>query len=289
VDTCDASLDDNACQYLPEFKKDGRDSITLRQLMSHTSRLFDFPIDPYRCPAPDLFRIVCSYKAPAQSLYRRPYYNGTIAWVVLATVVERIYADPFVKIVTDMLSDSVPESRLRITNPDPACYVPCHLIKKGSFAPVPQPPHDILFRTPNPAHGGFGSAGDLGWLYAELVRCARGTGRLMGISTARQLIAGHCVVDVGLGFGLRTSGLGFMTDVRTDGLGGGWSRRSFGHAGYVGQHRVVHAFGDPDHEVAVAIQLFSVGAKNNWRFHKLGAAIWSDLLPGEERHDEAAS
>jgi hypothetical protein len=39
----------------------------------------------------------------------------------------------------------------------------------------------------------------------------------------------------------------------------------------------VLAFGDPEHQVAVAIRIFSVGAKNNWRFRKLAAALWSDL------------
>jgi hypothetical protein len=59
----------------------------------------------------------------------------------------------------------------------------------------------------------------------------------------------------------------------------GECQHSLGHAGYVGRYRVVHGFADLQHRVAVAIRLFGVGAKNNWRFHRLGSALWSDLGP----------
>lgn len=271
------SFDDAASRYLPAFSSDGREAITLRQLLSHTSGLFDYQIDPYGRPFEDIVRIVCNYKMAPQSLRRTPYYNEMTAWVVLAAVAERIYDQPFPQIVQDMLSAAVPTSHLRLTDPDPARYVPCHLLRRGLFIPVSQPPEEVLFKISNPCHGGFGSARDLGLFYSELVLCATRGGRMMSMSMARQLTRECGVVDIGMGTGRRACGLGFITHVHNDGIGGNWSSQSFGHAGYIGQYRVVHAFGDTSSGLAAAIQLFSVGAKNNWRFHQLGAAIWSDL------------
>jgi hypothetical protein len=164
-----------------------------------------------------------------------------------------------------------------MAGPDPARYRRCYKVGRGGFSAVPEPSEEVLFGTVNPAHGGFGRARDLGLFYAELLGCATGAGTILGAPYAREITREQSRVDFGLDLGQRTCGLGFLTNVRRDGIGGGWGDRSFGHAGYVGRYRVVHAFGDLDHRVAVAIRLFSVGAKNNWRFHRLGAAIWSDL------------
>jgi hypothetical protein len=39
----------------------------------------------------------------------------------------------------------------------------------------------------------------------------------------------------------------------------------------------VSGFADVEQRVAVAIQLYSTGAKNNWRFRALGSALSADL------------
>lgn len=271
------SLDDVACRYLPAFRKDGRDAITLRQLLSHGSRLPDVNLNPYTRSFGDILQVACDYRIDRRTWDGQPRYSDLTAWVILAAVAENVYAMDFPRIVADMLARHVPGSRLRIIDPDPAQYAPCHVVRHKSFSPVPQPAKDILFSTANPAHGGFGSARDLGLLYAELLRSGTGAGTLLSPRMAAEITRHHTTVEFGIGFAQRNCGLGFMTNIGSDGIAGDWSERSFGHAGYVGRYRVVHAFADIRHQIAVAIQLFSVGAKNNWRFQQLGAALWTDL------------
>jgi CubicO group peptidase (beta-lactamase class C family) len=278
IEAGEASFDDLVSRFLPDFSSGRRGTITLRQLLSHTSGLPNLPIvDPYDHEFPDLVRAACTQPLPLAWWYHEPAYNFTHAWNILAAVVERLYGQDLAAVVTRMIAMPAGVPGLRMTSPDPGWYVPCHWAQGGSFAVVPGPSDATLFRKLNPAHGGFGSARDLGLFYRELIRCAAGAGVLLGDASIREMTREHSNLDLGVGLGDFNYGLGFFADMRKNVTGGNWSARSFGHAGQVGRQRVVLAFGDPEHQVAVAIRLFSVGAKNNWRFSKLGAVLWSDL------------
>jgi CubicO group peptidase (beta-lactamase class C family) len=270
-------FDDYVTDYLPEFSSGGKETITIRQLLSHTSRLPNLRIDLYKRPFAGSLRLACRTPIAPRMWNSDARYNDHLAWIVLAGVVEKVYGMEFTEIVEHLIEDFVPGSDLRIINPDQSKYAPCHHKSRGDFTAIPQPESSVLFEFANPAHGGFASARGLGLLYKELVCCASGTGTLMSVPIAREIIAQNSLVEFGTGFGERPCGLGFMVDIRSDGIGGEWSRDSFGHGGYVGLYRVVHGFADVQRNVAAAMQLFSVGAKNNWRFQRLSASIWSDL------------
>lgn len=276
VEAGSASFDDAARRFLPEFSGRGRDGITLRQLLSHTSGLFDYWLDPYDRGFANTVRLACRYPLPERSWYRAHRYNDVLAWTILGAVVERLYGTDLATVVTQAMELVPGHPRLCMTSPDPGDYVSCHIRRDGAFQVLPEPRPAVMFGTVNPAHGGFASARDLGLLYTELLRCVEGTGSLLGRDRARELVRQHSLVDFGSGQE-RACGLGFMTGVRGDGIGGGWSSDSFGHAGYISQFRVVHAFADPRHDVAVVMRLFSTGSKNNWRFHRLGEALWAEL------------
>jgi beta-lactamase class C len=277
VEAGEASFDDLVSRFLPNFSSGPRRTITLRQLLSHTSGLPNLPIvDPYDHEFPDLVRMACTQPFPPASWYHEPAYNLTHAWNILAAVTECLYGQDLASVVTGVIAP-VGAPGLRMTSPDPARYIPCHWAQGGSFAAVPGPCGANFFRQLNPAHGGFGAARDLGLFYSELIRCAIGAGTLLEQASIREMTREHSNFDFGLGLGDCRYGLGFFADMRENATGGDWSARSFGHAGLVGRQRVVLAFGDPEHQVAVAIRIFSVGAKNNWRFRKLAAALWSDL------------
>ena len=278
VEAGEASFDDLVSRFLPDFSSGPRRTITLRQLLSHTSGLPNIPIvDPYDYEFPDLVRMASTQPLPPASWYHEPAYNNTHAWNILAAVAECLYGEDLASVVTRVIATPAGAPGLRMTSPDPARYVPCHWARDGSFAAVPGPCGATFFRKLNPAHGGFGAARDLGLFYGELIRCAVGAGTLLGQASIREMTREHSNFDFGIGLGDCRYGLGFFANMRENAIGGNWSARSFGHAGLVGRQRVVLAFGDPEHQVAVAIRIFSVGAKNNWRFRKLGAALWSDL------------
>ena len=270
------SFDDLACRYVPEFVGDGRSEVTLRQLLSHTSGLPGYYGDPYKTAFADLVRIAATRQLPGWTWYKEVRYNDLLAWVILAAAVERIYAAGLTEVVDRVILNPAGISDLCLVLTDPARYAATY-VRRGTFAAVPDAPESTLFSTVNPAHGGFGSARGLGLFYQELIDCVHGTGKILSAEYAEEISTTHGVIDFGMGLGNRSAGLGFLTDVRSDAVGGEWSGDSFGHAGYVGKYRVVHAFADAKYRVAVAVRLFSVGAKNNWRFHRLGAAIWSDL------------
>lgn len=273
----EATFDDPVWRFLPEFHSSGRDRITLRQLLSHTSGLPDLYADPYADSFPDRLRRAYRVPLPVSSWYHDPFYNDTFTWHILGDVVERIFGADFADVVATAVAEPAGAPGLRMVDPEPSRYVPHLAVRNGDFVPLGEPSQDALFGRANPAHGGFGSARDLGLLYAELVRCAGGAGTLLGPEPTRELTRDHGPVTFGLGVGRRPVGLGFLVDIGQDTIGGSWSRRSFGHPGFISRYRVVYGFGDPEYRVAVAIRLFSVGAKNNWRFHRLGAAVWSDL------------
>jgi beta-lactamase class C len=278
VEAGQASFDDPVSKFLPEFSSGPRGTITLRDLLSHTSGLPNLPVaDPYDQTFSELVTTACTQSLPAACWEREPAYNVTYAWHILAAVTERLYDLSFTDVVSSVISIPLGVPDLRMTSPDPARYAACHRGGHGSFAALPEPGNAALFRTVNPAHGGFGSARDLGLLYEELIRCAVGAGILLGEASISELTRENSDLDLGLGFGDCRYGLGFFADMVKNSTGGGWSALSFGHAGQVGRHRVILAYGDPEHQVAVAIRLFSVDARNNWRFHKLTGRLWADL------------
>jgi CubicO group peptidase (beta-lactamase class C family) len=278
VEAGEASFDDPASRFLPAFRRGPRRAITLRQLLSHSSGLPNLRLgDPYDHEFDELVQMVCAYPLDRGDWYRKPTYNNTHAWAILAAVVERLYAMPLAAVVASVVAAPSGLPGLRMTWPDPGRYVHCYRVSGGSFSILPEPRSAVLFRNVNPAHGGFATVRDLGMFYAELIRCATGHGDLLGEAGIREMTRTQSVVDLSLGLGEIQYGLGFFTNMRDNGTGGQWSRRSFGHVGLIGRHRVVQAFADVDHQAAVAVRLFSVGAKNNWRFHRVCSALWSDL------------
>lgn len=287
VEAGEASFDDPVCRFVPELGSGRLARTTLRQLLAHASGLPDPPYDLYAVDFRETVARAATVELPAFYWFGEPRYNDTSAWNILAVVVERISGADFVDVVRRVVVEPAGLPSLRMVDPPPARYAPCAVVGHGGeFAPVAEPTPDVLFGHTNPAHGGFGAARDLGLLYVELLRCATGAGTMLCPAAARELTRPHGRVLLAPGFGHRTVGLGLFVNMSEDGFGGGWSRRSFGHPGLAGRYRVVYAFADPEHRVVVAIRLYSAGAKNNWRFQRLGAALWSDLEAASRRVPE---
>jgi len=180
VEAGEASFDDPASRFLPDFSAGPRRTITLRQLLSHSSGLPNLRIgDPYDREFSELVKIVCTYPLGPNDWYQRPTYNNTHAWAILAAVVERLYSMAFADVVTSVISISAKLPGLRMTSPDPARYAHCYQARGGSFSILREPCSTVLFRKINPAHGGFATVRDLGMFYVELVRCAMGDGALL--------------------------------------------------------------------------------------------------------------
>lgn len=277
----ECGLDDPVSRYLRGYDAPDRASVSLRGLLEHSSGMPDAPLDPYRSGFRDVAGRMGAMALPGYAWYPKPRYNDYVSWCILAAAVERIYGTDFPTVVQRLLGAVEVAQRpdIRMSHPDPERFAGCHQLTAGAFVPVPDAGADLLFSTVNPAHGGFGSARDLGLFYAELLRCLTGTGTMLSREGVREITRPHRVVEFGFGMGRLHFGLGFVVDPARDALGTGWSPATFGHAGFVSRYRVVHGFADPHRRLAVAIRLYSVGARNNWRFHKLGTALRADLEP----------
>jgi CubicO group peptidase (beta-lactamase class C family) len=277
VESGEASFDDTVSRFLPEFTAQRRAAITLRQLLSHTSGMFDHGTVLTRRGFHDVARIATRYNAPEHAWYREPRYNDLLSWSVLGVVVERIYGRAFADVVRDVIARPLGLDSLSMLQPDPSQYAPTYVIRGGKFTALPEMSDAVNADMVSPANGGYATMRDLGRLYTELTRCAVGRGILLTQRTTAQLITQHGVIGFGGWNELRAYGLGFLLDINTDAMGGEWSSSTFGHSGCVGSARVIYAFGDVINDAAIAIRLFSVGAKNTWRFRQLSEAIWRDL------------
>jgi CubicO group peptidase (beta-lactamase class C family) len=271
-------FDDPASRFLPAMPDAARRAITLRQLLSHSSGLPNFlPGELYDQDFDTRVKIACTQPLGARWWYGQPTYNNTQAWHMLAGVVEKVYGARLTEVVARFVAGPTGLPALTMSHPDPARYVRCYLARP-EFPELPEPPAEVQFSQVNPAHGGFGSARDLGLFYAALVRAAAGDDTaLLGSAVVGEMIRPHAVIALLPTFEQRAYGLGFFSGARDPLTGGNWSETSFGHPGHIGRHRVIHGFADIRHRVAVAVRLFSVGAKNNWMFRRIAAAVWSDL------------
>jgi CubicO group peptidase (beta-lactamase class C family) len=269
------SLDDPVGSHLPGFAELDRHGVTLRKLLSHTSGLMDHGFDLNRRTYREAASILGRYTFPAASWYHEPSYNDTTAWCLLAAVVEAVYQEPLATITGQVVTGPVGLDGLTLTEPDPSRFVAYHSVREGRFTPLEN--GDRNRGAVNPAHGGFGSAGQLGRFFAELVQCATGSGRILSQSSILAAVQPTGVVDFGAGIGRKPYGLGFVCDVRQDAVGGEWSPRTFGHAGFIGQYKTILGFGDLSHRTAVAVSLYSVGAKNTWRMRALTRALANEL------------
>jgi CubicO group peptidase (beta-lactamase class C family) len=277
------SLDDRVGSHLPGYAELDRHGVTLRKLLSHTSGLMDHGFDLNRRPYGEVASILGRYTFPAASWYHEPSYNDSTSWCILAAVVEKAYQEPLATVARRVVTGPVGLDGLTLTGPDPSRFVAYHSVREGRFTSLEN--SDGHLAVVNPAHGGFSSAGQLGRFYAELVRCATGSGRILSQSSILAAVQPIGIVDFGAGLGRKPYGLGFVCDVRQDAVGGEWSLRSFGHAGFIGQYKTILGFGDLSHRTAVAVSLYSVGAKNTWRLRALTRALADELGIGGGDHD----
>lgn len=86
-------LDDSATRYLPEFSGQGKDAITIEQLLLHTSGLIaDNPLSEYEDGPEAAWKRICELKLLAEPGQRFVYSD--VGYIVLGKVVERISGMP---------------------------------------------------------------------------------------------------------------------------------------------------------------------------------------------------
>ncbi|MEM9444611.1 MAG: serine hydrolase domain-containing protein [Verrucomicrobiota bacterium] len=285
------SLDDEVAKYWPEFGQNGKESITIRQLLTHTGgfRLADQAI---HCPnmKEALEQVAAAPKEPRWQSGRKAGYHTSGSWMALGEIVHRLDGRPYQQYVREEIFKplgmkncwiGVPEEQINRYGDQMAVM---HVTANGKCEP-----HDKLERSweislPKPGSHGRGPARELRLFYDMLIQGGRlGDARILEPTTVEAITAAHRIgmidhtfrykIDMGLGFIRQSIHYGEL-DVAY-GFGAYASGRTFGHGGAESSL----GFADPDFDLT-GVFLFNGmagDAVHQKRARTLIEAIYKDL------------
>jgi CubicO group peptidase (beta-lactamase class C family) len=296
-------LDDPVARFIPEFAQHGKDSITLRHLLTHTGgiRLLDVGW-PSQSWGQIIERIAAMRPEPRWRPGHKAGYHTASSWFVLGEVVSRLRDRSFAELVREEVLLPLGMSNSWIGMPKDT-YLGYRAA--GRYAG--------LWRTEStpwseegggeawavgchPGGNGRGPMRELGRFYEMLL--ARGQlasgQRLLLPQTVEALTSPHRVgmldqtfqhvLDWGLGFIINSSRYGAETVPY--GYGHRASPRTFGHSGY----RSSVAFADPEAGLIVALAFNGAPsqAAHEERVRSVLDGIYDDLGLGWEAESPAA-
>ncbi|MDW8343901.1 MAG: serine hydrolase domain-containing protein [Verrucomicrobiae bacterium] len=247
--------DDPVARYLPAFAQHGKDRITIRHLLTHTSGIPNLELDPMRFTWEEILTQVCAVvpNAPPGMVAA---YNYSTTWYLVAALVERLDGRNYGQYVREEIfaragmTDSwigMPAEQYRAYGPRMGV-----LWNTWRTPPVPQPwDNEASASVCQPGRGGYGPARELGRFYEALL-----SDRLLRPATRAVLTQRHRigmfdetfrhVMDWGLGFVVNSGRYGAETVPY--GFGRYASEETFGHGGAQSSM----AFCDPVRQLVVA-------------------------------------
>jgi CubicO group peptidase (beta-lactamase class C family) len=264
------AFDDAVARHVPEFADAGKESVTIRHVLTHTGgfRSVQPPADVWRLEWDELVAAVCA--SPLEAGWvpgERAGYHPVTGFHVLGEVLQRVSGRTFTDYVTEELLEplDLADSWMQLTEERYAAYgdrmgVMEETARPGGAPSVPVRGMDSWrgFRRPSPAGGGVGPMGDLVKLYGALLGGgAREGERVLSASTTADVVRPHrvgmkdetfgMVIDWGLG--LMVNSWEYRQAPAHYGYGDHASPATFGHGG---QQSSI-AFADPEHGLAVAL------------------------------------
>ena len=259
------ALDDRVAKYIPEFGTRGKESITIRHVLTHTGgfrgAVGEWTNDPWE-------RIVAqiseSQVEPGWIVGKTSGYHIASGWYVLGEIVRRVCAGgrPYSQYVREQICEplgmrdtwiGMPAERWRAYGDRIA---PMHF---GSTFKRPEPHRYVPWSNTaqavaieRPGGNGRGPIHDLGRFYEAMLA---GGETIVTPQTIEALSARHTVGLVDKTFGYQLDrGLGVVLDSKYYGLSSRWygsrcSSRTWGHAGY----NCSVGFLDPENHLVVAL------------------------------------
>ena len=284
-------LDDPVARHLPEFAPGGKEAITVRHLLTHTSGIRMLDTGWPGLGWDGVIARVCAQRLePRWVPGRKAGYHLASSWFVLGELVRRLDGRPFERYVREELLEPLGAS---------GCWVgipPEHLeSERPRLAPVYEtgestPPVELPWLTDerltvcSPGGNGVGPMRELARLYEMLLAGGELAGRrFLRPQTVEALVARHRVglvdqtfrarLDWGLGVILNSAHYGEAGSPY--GYGPHAGPRTFGHSGA----RSSTAFADPDAALVVALAVNGLpdDETHRARFERLTTAIYEDL------------
>jgi CubicO group peptidase (beta-lactamase class C family) len=279
-------LDDPVAKFVPEFAAHGKESVTLRHILTHTAPLRMVDTGWPNVSWAEVVRRICAARPePRWISGRTAGYSLHVMWTVLGEVVRRVSGSPIERFVRDEVFGpcGMRNCFLAMTDEEIAAnrdrLAVTQVTEKGT--PVDYGTEtDAALRVPRPGASARGPARELGKFYETLL--AHGAG-LISPQTVEAMTARHrvntfdktfqAVIDWGLGF--IANSLMYGKEDAPYQYGPHASVRAFGHSG--NQSSV--GFADPEHQLAVAVVLNGMAgeAAHQARMRAILAAVYEDL------------
>lgn len=267
-------LDDPVARFVPEFAAGGKEGVTLRHLLTHTSGIRMLDVGwPRESWDEVIARIAKRKLEPRWEPGKKAGYHMASSWFVLGEVVRRVDGRPYDRFVREeVLAPLGMESSWVGMPPERYAEYGERIVpmfntevsharrSDGGGPPAHRWHREEWVVRPSPGGNGRGPVRELGLFYESLLAggVSPKTGRrVLTPQTVEAMTARHRVglydhtfrhvMDWGLGFIVNSAiyeepGLPYA-------YGPHASRRTYGHSGY----RSSTAFADPEHRLAVAL------------------------------------
>lgn len=293
-------LDDPVVRFIPEFGAGGKERVTVRHLLTHTSGIRMLGVGWPREEWDEIIARIAGRKLePRWDPGRKAGYHLASSWFVLGEVIRRIDGRPYGRFVREEvfeplgMEDSwvgMPPERFAEYGGEEGDRIAVTYDTSRDGAPE-YPWHlERAVVRPSPGGNGRGPIRELGRFYEALLAGGVAPGappgggaRILTPQTVEALTARHRVglydhtfrhvMDWGLGF-IVNSAI-YEQPTLPYAYGRHASRRTYGHSGY----RSSTAFADPEHHLVVAIATNGTPADEEHleRMETLCAAVYEDL------------
>lgn len=283
-------LDDPVVRFIPEFGAHGKDRITLRHVLTHTSGIRMLSVGWPEASWDEIIATICERKPePRWVPGAKAGYHLASSWFVLGEVVRRVDSRPYSVYVREEVFEPLGMVDSWVGVPRERFLAYGERIGRmwgtEGEKPLPRPWHQERHVVGcSPGGNGYGPMRELGRFYEMLL--GRGTlagRRILRPQTVEALVTPHRVGMVDLTFKHKLDwGLGFIIDskhygaeLEPYGYGRHASRRTFGHSGFQSST----GFADPEHGLAVAFVVNGNPGepRHTQRFREICDAIYEDL------------
>lgn len=283
-------FDDPVADHIPEFGRDGKESVTIRHLLTHQG---GFPRTPFTRP-PD------SWEQAIEAICAMPLedgwvigetagYHAVTSWYILGEIVARLDGRPYSQYIRDEIYAplGMDDSFIGMTDAQFDEYesriAPICNTEKGAQEWQDNHQREWVTRCV-PGANARGPARELGAFYEALLAGGSAKrGEILHPESVANLVKRHRVgkddivfrhkMDWGLGFIINSNEYGKLSVPYGYGLHA--SKNAFGHGG----RECMSAFADPEHDLVVIANFNGMPGepRHNQRVRKFNTAVYEDL------------
>ena len=283
-------LDDPVARYLPEFGARGKERITLRHVLTHTSGIRMLNVGWPDASWDEIIANICRARPePRWDPGKKAGYHLSSSWFILGELVRRIDGRHFRQFVREEVFEPLGMLDSWVGMPRERHQAYGERLGKmynteGGVRMARRWDREAHVVGCSPGGNGYGPIRELGAFYEMLLgRGQRDRVTLLSPQTVEALTTPHRVgmfdltfkhkLDWGLGFIINSSH--YDADLPPYGYGRHASRRTFGHSGFQSST----GFADPEHGLVVAVVTNGNPGepKHTERFRDITEAIYEDL------------